>query len=77
MHDRIRAKAPNTDTEKWKKGTVDAVDTTVSPHTVTVQSEDGDMVTLTITTAIYDLFTKRLESETPLDETVYYKKKGT
>ena len=70
MADRIRARPPPTDGDRWAEGRVTSVthDDTHGRYVVRVETEDGE-ATVRVTPAIYDLFTGRLErpAETPAD----------
>lgn len=67
MHDRIRAKPPATDVERWTEATVRAVrfDDDRAGYVVTV----GDDVEVRVTEAVFELFVGRLDRsvETPED----------
>lgn len=62
MHDRIRAKPPTTDVEDWTEATVRAVRRTEGGVAITVAPTNAsETVEITVTGAIFDLFTGRLE----------------
>lgn len=79
VHDRIHARRPTHDIDRWSTGTVQSVETRDGHCVVTVSTEDDQTVTLTVTLAIRDLFVSRLdidEGESPVGETVWYRKHG-
>jgi len=55
-HDRLHARKPTHDLERWSTGTVDAVEQRDGHCVVTVIDEDSKLVELVITLAIRDLF---------------------
>lgn len=77
-HDRIHARAPDHDTERWSVGVVERVDER-DGHCVVEVDDDGKRVELVVTLAIRDLFVGRLdieEGESPIGERVWYRKHG-
>jgi hypothetical protein len=78
-HDRIHSRKPTHDIERWSTGTVESVDRTDGHCVVTVESDDGGTVELTVTFAVRDLFLSRLdidEGESPAGERVWYRERG-
>ena len=78
-HDRLHARKPTHDLERWSIGTVDAVERRDGHCVVTVIDEDNEPVELVITLAIRDLFLSRLDihnGESPVGERVWYRKHG-
>lgn len=78
-HDRLHARKPTHDIERWSTGTVESVDMRDGHCVVTVAAADGDAVELTVTLAIRELFLSRLdvdEGESPVGERVWYRKHG-
>jgi hypothetical protein len=78
-HDRLHAREPTHDLERWSIGTVDAVEQRDGQCIVTVIDENNEPVELTITLAIRDLFLSRLninDGESPVGERVWYRKHG-
>ena len=78
-HDRLHARRPTHDTERWSEGTVESVGTRDGHRVVTVRDADGATVDLVVTVAVYDLFVGRLDIETgdaPVGERVWYRKRG-
>lgn len=78
-HDRIHARAPDHDVERWSTGSIESLDQQDGHCIVTVQSGD-EQVELTVTLAIRDLFLDRLDSdedESPVGERVWYRERGT
>ena len=85
--DRLRAKPPAADVEGWSRGTVRNVAHGHGRVTVTVvpdaaEREGSGSVELSVTGAIYDLFTGRLDPGDRVDgdvtpgTTVWYRKTG-
>jgi len=78
-HDRLHARKPSHDIDRWSTGTVESVDQRDGHCIVTVRDTDGEAVELTVTLAIRDLFLSRLaidDSESPVGERVWYRKHG-
>jgi hypothetical protein len=78
-HDRIHAREPDHDRDRWTEGTVLDTDERDGHYVVTVRSPDGEAVELVVTFAVRDLFLDRLpaeEGESPVGERVWYRKKG-
>lgn len=78
-HDRIHAREPTHDLDRWSTGTIDAVDQRDGHCVVTVTTADGDTVELVVTLAVQELFLSRLEisaDESPVGERVWYRKHG-
>ena len=78
-HDRLHARKPTHDLERWSTGTIDSVDQRDGHCVVTVIDEDNEPVELVITLAIRDLFLSRLDindGESPVGERVWYRKHG-
>jgi len=77
-HDRIHARAPDHDTERWSVGVIEHVGQR-DGHCVVEVDDDGERVELVVTFAIRDLFVSRLDiddGESPVGETVWYRKHG-
>jgi len=78
-HDRIHARKPTHDLDRWSVGTVERVGERDGNCVVTVRTEDGESVDLTVTLAVRDLFLRRLDiepEESPVGERVWYRKRG-
>lgn len=78
-HDRIHARKPTHDIERWSTGVVAAVERRDGYCVVTVDADDGGTVELVVTVAIRDLFVSRLDIEdgdSPVGERVWYRKRG-
>lgn len=78
MHDRIHAREPTHDSDRWTVGTIAALDERDGHCVVTVDT-DGEEVELVTTLAVRDLFVSRLnidDGESPVGERVWYRKKG-
>ena len=74
MNDRIRAKPPTTDVERWREGVVLSVrlDEHERRYTVVVEpTEADDRVEVAVSESIYDLFTGRLDADDPVGERVW------
>jgi hypothetical protein len=78
-HDRIHARKPTHDIERWSPGTIDAIAQRDGHCVVTVTAESGEAVDLTVTLAVRDLFHSRLDvadGESPVGERVWFRKHG-
>ncbi|MDG5761086.1 hypothetical protein QA600_17275 [Natronococcus sp. A-GB1] len=79
MHDRIHAREPTHDIERWSTGTIESIAQRDGHCVVTVSSEDGESLELVVTHAIRELFLSRLDiddDESPVGERVWYRKHG-
>ena len=74
--DRIHARKPTHDIDRWSVGTIEALTQRDGHCVVTVRSEDDESVDLVVTLAIRDLFTSRLDSDGPVGERVWYRQHG-
>jgi hypothetical protein len=77
-HDRIHAREPTHDSDRWTVGTIVAL-TERDGHCVTTVETDGEQVDLRTTLAVRDLFLSRLDldsGESPVGKRVWYRKKG-
>ncbi|MFB6250745.1 MAG: hypothetical protein ABEI27_03495 [Halobellus sp.] len=78
-HDRIHARKPTHDLDRWSSGEIVETAERDGHCVVTVKAEDGDIVELVVTLAIRDLFVSRLdigEEASPVGERVWYRKRG-
>ncbi|MFB6192088.1 MAG: hypothetical protein ABEI11_02065 [Haloarculaceae archaeon] len=78
-HDRIHARKPTHDIERWSTGTIESVGERDGHCTVTVRTDDGELVELVVTFSIRDLFVSRLDIDdgaSPVGERVWYRKRG-
>ena len=78
-HDRLHARKPTHDLERWSTGNIVLVEQRDGHCVVTVIDENNEPVELVITLAIRDLFLSRLdinEGESPVGERVWYRKHG-
>jgi hypothetical protein len=91
-HDRVHAREPSHHVDRWSVGIVESVGERDGHCVVTVRpaaSGDGDeraagepdaeLVELTVTLAVRDLFVSRLaiaDDESPVGERVWYRKRG-
>ncbi|MDG5760242.1 hypothetical protein QA600_12935 [Natronococcus sp. A-GB1] len=77
-HDRIRARKPTTDVDRWTVGTVERTGNR-DGNAVEVQRDEGDSVEFLATSALGKLVEKRLEledGESPVGARVWYRKHG-
>ncbi len=78
-HDRIHARQPTHDIERWSVGTIEAVDERDGHYVFAVRDADGEMIDLVVTDAIRELVLRRLdlkEGESPAGSRVWYRKRG-
>lgn len=79
VHDRIHAREPTHDRDRWRVGTIETLEERDGHCVVTVSTTDGERVELTVTLAIRDLFVGRLDldpAETPVGKQVWFRKRG-
>lgn len=77
-HDRIHAREPTHDHDRWATGTVTTLDER-NGHCVVTVDDDGTAVELRVTFAVRDLFVSRLDLSdggSPVGERVWYRKKS-
>lgn len=70
VNDRLRAKPPTTDIDRWREGTVRSVDAEGSRVTVRVAPSDDSPVAVTVTEAVFELFCGRLPTKVASAEDV-------
>lgn len=90
-HDRIHARTPKTDLDRWQTGTITAVGERDGHAVFTVALADPEAtdtdeldsstetVELTVTHAVRDLVVSRLDGETeesPVGELVWFRRRG-
>ena len=78
-HDRLHARKPTHDIDRWSTGTVEAIERRDGHCVVSVRPDDSDTVELVVTLAVRDLFLRRLPTgpdESPVGERVWYRKHG-
>lgn len=78
-HDRLHARKPTHEIERWSTGTIESIDKRDGHCIVTVAAADDETVELTVTLAIRELFLSRLDTdggESPVGERVWYRKHG-
>ncbi len=78
-HDRLHARKPTHDIERWSTGTIHSLAQKDGHCVVTVIDEHNESVELVITLAVRDLFLSRLDisdEESPAGERVWYRKHG-
>lgn len=77
-HDRIHAREPTHDHDRWATGTIIDLDER-DGHCVVAVDDDGTAVDLVVTFAVRDLFVSRLDlpdGDSPVGERVWYRKKS-
>jgi hypothetical protein len=79
-HDRIHAREPTYDRDRWRTGRIERVGQRDGHCVVVVEDEaDGEAVELTVTLAVRDLVVRRLDladGESPVGARVWYRKRG-
>ncbi len=78
-HDRLHARKPTHEIDRWSTGTIEAVETRDGHCVVTVAATDTETVELVVTFAIRDLFLSRLDiddGESPVGERVWFRTHG-
>ncbi|SEQ56751.1 DUF7861 family protein [Natrinema salaciae] len=78
-HDRIHARKPTHDSDRWSVGTIERIDERDGHCVFEVETEEGETVELVVTVAIRDLVLRRLdrdEDESPIGARVWYRKRG-
>ena len=73
MEDRIRAEKPKKEPDSWSKGVI--VSHSMESGRVVIKFENNDEVT--ISEAIFELFTSRLDSKNLKDSEAWYRIKGS
>lgn len=80
-HDRIHAREPTHDIDRWDTGTIRRVSERDGHCVVAVEDDEtGETVELTVTFAIRDLFVRRLDlagDESPVGSRVWYRRRGS
>ncbi len=78
-HDRIHAREPTHDLERWSVGVIDGVERRDGHAVFEVRTAEGDLIELVVTVAIQQLVISRLdleEGESPVGSQVWYRKHG-
>ncbi|WP_255191982.1 hypothetical protein [Natronobeatus ordinarius] len=78
-HDRIHARKPTHDVERWSVGTIEHISKRDGHYVFEVRTAGGDTVELTVTVAIQELVLSRLnleDDESPVGSQVWYRKFG-
>lgn len=78
-HDRIHAREPTHDIERFSTGIIESIDHRDGHCFVTVATADDETVELVVKLAVRDLFLDRLETKdgaSPNGERVWYRKHG-
>lgn len=77
-HDRIHAREPTHDIDRWEVGTIERIRERDGHCVVDVVDEAGETVELVVTLAIRDLFVSRLDlaaDESPVGSQVWFRRK--
>ncbi|SEP07797.1 hypothetical protein SAMN04487948_11323 [Halogranum amylolyticum] len=77
-HDRIHAKQPTHDLDRWETGTIERIRECDGHCVVDVVDADGKSVELVVTLAIRDLFVSRLdidETQSPVGSQIWFRRK--
>lgn len=77
-HDRIHAREPTHDLDRWEVGTIERLRERDGHCVVDVEDEAGETVELVVTFAIRDLFVSRLDlaaDESPVGSQVWFRRK--
>lgn len=77
-HDRIHAREPTHDRDRWRTGVIDRLFER-DGHCIVVVVDNGEEIELRVTLAIKELFVSRLdlaEDESPVGSTVWNRKRG-
>ncbi len=78
-HDRIHAREPTHDLERWSVGVIDGVEQRDGHGVFEVRTAAGDRIELVVTLAIQRLVISRLdleEGESPVGSQVWYREHG-
>ena len=78
-HDRIHARKPTHDIERWSVGIIKRITERDGHCVFEVQTDQGETIDLTVTVAIRDLVVSRLDlddGESPVGARVWYRKHG-
>ena len=78
-HDRIHARKPTHDLDRWSVGTIERIDERDGHCVFELRADDGDAVELVVTNAIHELVLRRLDleaDESPIGTQVWYRKHG-
>ncbi|WP_440764372.1 DUF7861 family protein [Natronorubrum sp. DTA7] len=78
-HDRIHAREPTHDVDRWSVGTIERIDERDGHCVFELRVDDGDTVDLVVTAAIRELVLRRLDlnaDESPIGARVWYRKRG-
>ena len=78
-HDRIHARRPTHDRDRWSTGTIESITERDGHCVVTVETAADDVVELVVTFAIRELVLSRLDVDdgaSPVGERVWYRKHG-
>ena len=76
VHDRIHARRPTHDVDRWSVGTIEAMAERDGHCVFQLRTEDGETVECVVTFAIRDLVTSRLDGDDPVGERVWFHRHG-
>jgi hypothetical protein len=78
-HDRIHAREPTHDIERWSTGIIESIDHRDGHCFVTVATADDEIIELVVSLAVRDPFVDHLDIKdgaSPTGECVWYRKHG-
>ena len=78
-HDRIHAREPTHDLDRWSVGTIERIDERDGHCVFELQADSRGTVELVVTDAIRELVLRRLDleaDESPIGTQVWYRKRG-
>ncbi|ELZ18141.1 hypothetical protein C476_14269 [Natrinema limicola JCM 13563] len=78
-HDRIHARKPTHDLERWSVGTIESITDRDGHCVFEVRTAAGETIELVVTTAIRELVLRRLDladDESPIGSRVWYRQHG-
>ena len=78
-HDRIHAREPTHDIERWSTGIIESIDHRDGHCFVTVATADDEIIELVVSLAVRDPFVDHLDIKdgaSPTGERVWYRKHG-
>ncbi|WP_440771669.1 DUF7861 family protein [Natronorubrum sp. DTA28] len=78
-HDRIHAREPTHDIDRWSVGTIERINERDGHCVFELQADSGGTVELVVTPAIQELVLRRLDleaDESPVGARVWYRKRG-
>ncbi|AXR82573.1 hypothetical protein AArcMg_2583 [Natrarchaeobaculum sulfurireducens] len=78
-HDRIHARKPTHDLERWSVGVIEGLEQRDGHGVFEVRTPEGERIELVVTLAIRDLVIRRLDLEdgdSPIGSQVWYRTRG-